>query len=171
MWHSNLTQEKTIFLLDREETLLNIKVNPNDPALYEMYWCADCERFVALGALHPHEAVLHAGHRFAWLPGVDEVAPGIRLEHMAVWLEGKSFTPARREWLTQVISQTDTLNWAWVLDEAEQTDWFEYLEGFLDRLADEWLDALNGKSSRRVWQVETPPEGTSFFWADEATQG
>jgi hypothetical protein len=170
MWHCNVIQEKTVFLLDREETLLNIKVNPNDPALYQMYWCADCERFVTLGALHPHEAVRHAGHRLAWLPGVDEVAPGFRLQHMAGWLERTPLTPERRSWLQTVAVQTDTLNWAWVLNETEQTDWFEYLDGFLDRLADDWLDALNRRNAWRVWQDETPPDMT-FSWVTEATQG
>lgn len=156
-------------LLDRDTVILKIKANQGDPALFQTFFCADCASFVELGALFPLNQRLHAGHRVAWLPSVDEYAPGQRIDHVQHWIEHTVLTPERKERLYQMADQVTTLNWVWVCSVDEHKLWLDYLEDYLERLADSWLAALNGAdgayiSARSIW-YSYPFGSVRFRWA------
>lgn len=163
-----LTEPRLLTLVDREEALLRIKANPNDPILFETFFCADCVCFVVQGGITSEREVYHSKHRLAWLPAVEEPAPGQSFKPIGEWLNLAPLSPKRQEWLAEIAKKTTPLSWAWVLTSEEQTDWFDYLENYLAELADSWLAALNGSESRwlkseQVWQTDCPP-GTAFGW-------
>lgn len=157
--------------LDRNFTLLKIKANPNDPVLFQTFFCATCASFVSIGRLFPATSQSHSDHNLAWLPSIDESAPGSPLNHIANWLANTPLNSERLAWLSQVAATTSTLNWVWVVNEVEYKSWIKYLTSFLDTLADNWLAALNGVdsplvTSAAVWPVSNPRQ-FAFKWLEE----
>lgn len=163
----NESESGSATLIDREELLLRIKANANDPILFETFFCADCAEFVLKGGLTLGQSVHATQHRLAWLPTLEEIRPGESFNHIEYWLSQADLTLERRAWLAQVASTTNTLSWAWVLNSDEQVGWFTYLDEFLAQLAEAWLAALNGNNSShltsdQVWQGWRPTQ--TFGW-------
>lgn len=160
---------KDEILLDRDAVLLKIKANQGDPLLFQTFFCVDCAAFVELGALFPLNQRFHAAHCLAWLPSVDEYAPGQRIDHISHWLEHTLLAPERKRWLQQMAKQVTTLNWVWVCTLDEHSLWLDYLEDYLEKVADSWLAALNGADSpyiaaRSTWH-SYPFGSVRFGWA------
>jgi hypothetical protein len=157
-------------MIDKELTLLKIKANPNDPILFQMFFCADCGAFVESGQILPPLERQHPGHRLAWLPTVDEPVPGKSIRHINHWLEVTQLSSERRQWLKQVAQTTNTISWAWVVSGVEYEDWLNYLDGYLDELVESWLAALNGFdspliSAELIWQTIRPARHI-YKWAE-----
>lgn|GEM_PF-2093461 len=167
-----LSQEigSKIITIDKELTLLKIKANPNDPILFQMFFCVNCGTFVEGGQILPPLESQHPGHRLAWLPSVDEPIPGRSIKHINHWLESTPLSSERRQWLQEVAQTTNTISWAWVVSGAEYEDWTNYLDGYLDELAESWLTALNGLDSPlipvgSIWQTIRPAH-YFFKWTE-----
>ena len=164
--------------INRPELLMQIRANPADPQLFELFYCPECGEFVAGGGLFASAASLrkHRAHALAVLPGQDsplsgETRPGL----IPGWLESyrPHLTPERHRELSSHSSRTNSGNWVWLLRGAEQDDWLAYLNRYLDRLSESWLAALNGEASHfypapdRIWR-NRPFAGDEPFQWDEA---
>lgn len=165
--------------INRQELILQIRANPADPQLFELYYCPACQAFVAAGGLFPALSGLtrHRDHSLAEIPGQDSPITGeARTGHILTWLENYRFnlTAERYQELLDLSPHTNSGNWVWLLRGAEQVDWLAYLTGYLDRLAESWLAALNAQVSAlfpvpgAVWYNRPYISGEQFAW-DEAT--
>ncbi len=137
---------------DKNEVILNIRANPADPEIFELFYCADCGQLVACGGLFPmvEQQTEHIGHNLARLPGQDSALPGYPVQgHIRYWLESyrPALSPERYNQLYEYASTTGSQNWVWLLGGPEQTNWLAYLNDYLDRLAEAWLDGLEGRTS------------------------
>lgn len=138
--------------IDRRQLNLHIRANPADPQIFELSYCATCNRFVpGSGLFPPVEAQPeHSGHALAWLPAVDSPLPPYPSEgHIQHWLAvyGPQLNPAQRRELQNYATVTGSLNWVWLLKGDEQADWLAYLNQYLENLMEAWLAALDGRAS------------------------
>lgn len=165
--------------INRQALLLQIRANPADPQLFELYYCPVCREFVAAGGLFPAPSALtkHRDHSLAALPGQDSPLTGeARNGLIPSWLETYRLNlPVERyRELVAQGSHTNSGNWVWLLRGAEQVDWLAYLSVYLDRLAEGWLAALNCRVSALfptpgvVWRNRPFDTGEPFDW-DEAS--
>ena len=158
---STVSRQSNLIELDRAYLILYIRANPDDPQLFQLYFCADCGQFVPLEGLFPAltSDPGHPGHRLAWLPGQDSVPPGPPEGLVRRWLDEYRplIAPDRFNSLSELAGMTGSSNWVWVLHGPEQDAWLAFLETYLQTLAGQWLLALAGQSScffpepGRVW--------------------
>jgi hypothetical protein len=164
-------QTQTKLQLNKAEVIRQIRVNPADPELYELYYCSSCNLFVAANGLFAalSNQPEHQGHWLAWLPGQDSFLSGSN-GHILDWLQlyRPYLTPTRYAQLQQYAAITSSANWVWILQGAEQQNWLRYLDTYLSELADSWLLALNGETSKffgepaTIW-IEHRPENSGEF--------
>lgn len=165
--------------INKQELLLQIRANPADPQLFELYYCPDCGDFVAGGGLFAPASSLrkHQAHSLAVLPGQDSPLSGeTQLGLIPSWLESyrSSLSSERYLELLSHSSRTNSGNWVWLLRGGEQADWLSYLNVYLDRLSESWLAALNGEASTfypfpgRIWHNRPAASGEYYQW-DEAS--
>ncbi|HEX2914409.1 MAG TPA: hypothetical protein VH186_26655 [Chloroflexia bacterium] len=163
----------------KEELILKIEANPADKEIFELYFCSDCRQFVAAWGLFPPLSLqpAHSEHLLIALPGLDSNLPLYPVEgHILHWLESfrNRLDYRRYAELKNYAATCGSSNWVWVLRGVEQTSWLNYLDIYLNRLADDWLDALNGKASfsfpdpSKIWfdgqgRNAHPPE-LQFNW-------
>lgn len=164
--------------INKQDLIMQIRANPADPQLFELYFCPTCQKFVAAGGLFPAlaEQVAHRAHSLAVIPAQDSpLTAEARAGLILSWLESyrlKLPVERYRDLLRQA-SYTNSGNWVWVLRGDEQTGWLAFLNRYLDRLAESWLEALNGRSSDlfpapgAIWRNFPFDTGTAFAW-DEA---
>ena len=170
-----------VITLDKDQIILQFRANPNDEAIFELFYCPACHAVVSASGLFPAvtDQLAHAGHRLAWLPAQDSPLPPLPPDgHIQHWLESyrPRLDPARYAELAMCAPTINSGNWVWVLQGSEQTDWLAYLADYLERLAQGWLDALNGLPSdffpiaAAVWrtsgQIRSNGANFSFRWAD-----
>ncbi len=164
--------------INKQDLLLQIRANPADPQLFELFYCPDCGEFVAGGGLFAPASSLrkHQAHALAVLPGQDSPLSGeARLGLIQTWLEiyRGDLTMERYLELLNQSSRTNSGNWVWLLRGAEQANWLAYLNRYLDRLSESWLAALNGEASTfypvpgHIWHNGPYVTGEQFQW-DEA---
>lgn len=156
--------------LDKSQLILQIRANPSDPQLYELWYCPNCRLTVAAGGIFPtlEQQTSHAGHALVWLPGQDSPLPGFPAQgHIRHWLETNrpDLTIARYAQLECYAATTGSGNWVWLLHGPEQTGWLRYLNNYLERLALSWLEALNGQPS------EFFPEPARLWWGNRLQPG
>ena len=163
--------------INKQDLLMQIRANPADPQLFELFYCADCGEFAAGGGLFAPASSLrkHRAHALAVLPGQDsplsgETGPGL----IPGWLESYrcNLTIERYHELLSQSSRTNSGNWVWLLRGAEQAGWLAYLNLYLDRLSESWLAALNGVAStyypvpENIWRNRPYVGGEQFQWAE-----
>ena len=161
--------------INRQDLLMQIRANPADPQLFELFYCPDCGEFVAGGGLFAPVPSLrkHRAHSLAVLPGQDsplsrEAWQGL----ISNWLESyrPNLTLERYHELLSQSSRTNSGNWVWLLRGAEQVNWLAYLNLYLDRLSESWLAALNGEASLfypvpgDIWRNRPFVSGERFEW-------
>lgn len=157
--------------LNRQELMLQIQANPVDPELMQLYYCVDCRRCLASGGLFP--ALSHHGHALADLPGLDSCAPAEG--HIGYWLKTNraDFDESDYARLFELSRTTNAGNWVWLLRGTMQQHWLTYLSRHIERLAEEWIMALNGQPSgtypepKSVWFREQPVQ-LVFKWQEDA---
>ncbi len=161
--------------INKQDLLLQIRANPADPQLFELYYCPVCWEFVAAGGLFPAPSGLtkHGDHSLAALPGQDSpLTSEARTGLILSWLETyrSNLSVERYQELILQGTHTNSGNWVWLLRGAEQVDWLAYLAVYLDRLAESWLAALNGQVSAlfptpsAVWRNRPFDTGEPFDW-------
>ena len=164
--------------INKQDLLMQIRANPADPQLFELFYCPDCGEFVAGGGLFAPASSLrkHRAHALAVLPGQDSPLSGeARFGLIQSWLENyrPDLTIERYLELLSQSSRTNSGNWVWLLRGAEQVNWLAYLNFYLDRLSESWLAALNGEASifypvpGDIWRNRPYVSGEQFQW-DEA---
>ena len=163
--------------INKQDLLMQIRANPADPQLFELFYCPECGEFVAEGGLFAPVSSLrkHQTHALAVLPGQDSPVSGeARCGLIPAWLE--SYRPRlaaeRYHELLSHSSRTNSGNWVWLLRGAEQVNWLAYLNLYLDRLSESWLAALNGEASPfypvpgDIWRNRPYASGEWFQWDD-----
>ncbi len=163
--------------INKATLVMQIRANPADPQLFELYFCPVCGEFVAAGGLFPALSSLtgHQGHPLAEIPGQDspltqEARTGLILDWLAHYR--LNLTSGRYLELLAHSSHTNSGNWVWLLRGAEQVGWLDYLAAYLDRLAESWLAALNGQASAlfpttgAIWHNRPFEAGGPFGWLE-----
>lgn len=162
---------ETAILLDKEWTLLQIEANPNDFALFQTFFCANCNTFVAGGMILPDLKQAHPHHALAWLPAIDEpVPPNQALPVIQTWLATANLDRVRKADLAKIAPGCSSFGWGLRLDIDEREIWYDYFSSYLEQLADSWLAALNGIDTiyckaEQVW-LSTKPN-LHFAWLPE----
>jgi hypothetical protein len=165
--------------INKQDLLLQIRANPADPQLFELYYCPVCRDFVAVGGLFPALSGLtrHRDCPLAVLPGQDSpLTKEARTGLIQSWLESYrlKLSVTRYQELICHGSHTNSGNWVWLLRGDELADWLAYLTLYLDQLAESWLAALNGQASAlfpkpgAIWHNRPFDTGEPFNW-DDAT--
>lgn len=163
--------------INRQDLLMQIRANPADPQLFELFYCPACGEFAAGGGLFAPVAGLrkHRAHPLAVLPAQDSPLSGETRQGLILsWLENyrPHLAAQRYHELLGHSSRTNSGNWVWLLRGGEQVNWLAYLNLYLDRLSESWLAALNGEASAlypvpgEVWRNCPPPAGERFQWED-----
>lgn len=154
---------------------MQIRANPADPQLFELFYCPVCREFVAAGGLFPALSgqTRHRGHSLAEIPGQDSpLTPEARTGLILAWLGAYRFklSAERYQELLGRSSHTNSGNWVWLLRGAEQADWLAYLTAYLDRLSESWLAALNGQASELciTWHNRPFDPAERFGWDETA---
>jgi hypothetical protein len=166
--------------INKPALLIQIRANPADPQLFELYFCPVCREFVAAGGLFPAlwSQARHQGHPLAEIPGQDSpITVEARTGLILAWLEHYrlNLTAGRYLELLGHSSHTNSGNWVWLLRGAEQVGWLDYLDAYLDRLAESWLAALNGRASAlfpapgAIWHNRPFDAADQFDW-DEVSR-
>lgn len=162
--------------LSKKELIRQIRANPADPEVFQIFYCADCQQYITAGGLFVtlEKQLEHSGHAVAWLPGQDSFAnSGGSNGHVANWLQlyQPRLETLRYEQLAFYASTViNSDNWVWFLQGAEQRDWLTYLDDYLNRLADAWLASLNGQpshffpASHNVWPLMGGQGRWYFDW-------
>ncbi len=170
----------TALLPEQSQLILQVRANPNDAGIFEMYYCIACRTIVAAGGLFPplDQQTEHTGHPLAWVPAQDSLLPPHPAAgHILYWLTGfrGQLTPERFTELANYAPTTNSGNWVWLLRGPEQTDWLAYLDQYLERLSESWRLALNGQPSEffltpaQLWVDQHPAAGIQFIWPGSMT--
>ena len=165
--------------INKSDLVMQIRANPADPQLFELFYCPVCREFVAAGGLFPALAGLtrHREHALAAIPGQDSpLTEEARTGLMLSWLDTYRWqlSSERYQELSAQASHTNSGNWVWLLRGVEQASWLAFLDRYLDRLAESWLEALNGRISAlfpvpgAIWHNRPFDTGEQFDW-DEST--
>lgn len=148
--------------LDKSEILLKIGGNSKSPQNSEFFYCPACREFVSAGDSFPslenqtkesqtkESQTEHSDHALAWLPALDSPLPPYPVEGLVqrwLLLYGPQLRRARQVELSRLAQTTTSSNWFRLLNGEEQEDWQAFLQGYLERLANAWLGALNSQAS------------------------
>lgn len=156
--------------LSKSLTIIKIQANPNDPMLFQSFFCVGCQDFILVNGLFPAPERHAAAHALAWVPAVDEPGPGRPIQAIEPWLRSAPLSKERRRYLKEVAPSSNSICWALILEPEEREEWFDYFSDYLENLADCWLDALNGKDSEyfRVEEIWLRPRpAVQFAWIAE----
>ncbi len=166
------TATQEIFI-SKNIALLEIQANQNDPVIFQTFFCATCQKFLPANGLFPGPEKHTQGHHLAWVPSVDEPAPGRPAKPITSWLSSRDLGLERHNLLVESSNTSTSLYWGFFLESDECSDWIDYLWNYLDDLAECWLNALNGLDTAyfkasEIW-VGASPQSTFFWKPEEAT--
>lgn len=162
--------EKSKIFLSKDLAILKIQANQNDPLIFQSLFCPTCQDFVLANGFFLGPDQHTPGHPLAWLPSQDEPAQGRTVALIENWLRTAPISESRRQELSLLAPQINSLSWGLALVGQETFDWLAYLENYLNELADSWLAALNGLDTAHFRAEEIwfrPATAYNFAWSPE----